>query len=272
MIADIYEHLTAIGATPDGFLNAFKRASTEFAQRLQTPALVVLSACLAIRIIVGTIKEVIDGNLVDVISNVVFAGLMGVILSALILWWNVGDFSVRAFAEHTYQVMFRIAAGEDQTMGSLVASVITPASHAIEIIFRQAWELTARLTLPPAVDGWGIARLVGLVVYALTNLVNFVLLLFAWVFAAAAALSVIALMLIILFFMLAGLVAMQVGLAFGPLAVAAYPLIDVWAKKVVGVIAGGIAQATAGLLLISVVVAMVTTLGEALPIVVRMPQ
>jgi len=270
MIADIYDKLSTLGMTPDGLYAAFERASENFSGELIVPSLLLLSACLAIRILVGTIKEVIDGNLVDVISNVVFAGLMGIILSALILWWNDGAFSVRGFSEQTYRVMFGIVTGEGQSMDTIAHAVITPATHAIEVIFTQLTGLSGRILMLPEVPENPLWGMVALLSHIVSIIFSIIFLFVASIMAFLASASIIALMLVVLFFMLAGLIAMQVGLAFGPIAVAAYPLIDTWAKKVVGVIAGGIAQATAGLLLITVVTALILNLGDALPIVSTM--
>ncbi len=94
------------------------------------------------------------------------------------------------------------------------------------------------------------------------------LLVFAWFMFVLACIAIMILLCFVIFHALAGLVAVQIALAFGPLTLMAYPLIDQWFKRVISAMAGGIAQATAGLLLLMVVLEMIERMSTTLRLII----
>lgn len=251
LIGTIYQFLYTVGLTPDSVVSAFRGASVQFSQAIVGAAPILLSTTLAIRLIANVIKELLDGDLGDVISEAVFTALMGIILAALLVWWNGapdGGLSIRAVSEGFYNQLVALMPGVG-TADTLVGQMFLRAGEIIHTMHAEATHLSGRAfeQVIHASAWWsGLAGLFG-------GIVNILLLVVAWVFYGLAAIGVALLACVLVFYMLAGLIMVQVALAFGPLTLAAYPLIDTWAKTVVKTIASGTAQALAGFLLMGVV-------------------
>lgn len=251
LIGTIYQFLTTVGLTPDSVVDAFRGASVQFSAAIVGAAPILLSTTLAIRLIANVIKELLDGDLGDVISEAVFTALMGIILAALLVWWNGapdGGLSIRAVAEGFYDQLVALMPGVG-TADTLVGQMFLRAGEIIHTMHNAASQLSGRAfeQVTNASSWWvGVLALFG-------GIVNILLLVVAWVFYGLAAIGVALLACVLVFYMLAGLIMVQVALAFGPLTLAAYPLIDTWAKTVVKTIASGTAQALAGFLLMGVV-------------------
>lgn len=259
--ADFYRFLTEVGVTPDALTAAFEEMSEGFSGNLVKASIPLLTATLAIRIIGGVIKELVDGDLVDVISTVIFGMLMGVILFALLSGWNgftIGgpggaEFGVRPITIAMYNAFIALASG-GETAGTLVGQFFGEAADAIMRMYAMASRIQEAMfasfvAAMAQVPGWNVSGMIGVLISA----IPFVLLmLVAWIAYGIAAIAIVILMAVITYHALSGIVMIHAALAFGPVTLAVYPLIDSWAKKILNTLASGIAQVTAGILLLVV--------------------
>lgn len=259
--ADFYRFLTDVGVTPDALTAAFEEMSEGFSGNLVKASIPLLTATLAIRIIGGVIKELVDGDLVDVISTVIFGMLMGVILFALLSGWNgftIGgpggaEFGVRPITIAMYNAFIALASG-GETAGTLVGQFFGEAADAIMRMYAMASRIQEAMfasfvAAMAQVPGWNVSGMIGVLISA----IPFVLLmLVAWIAYGIAAIAIVILMAVITYHALSGIVMIHAALAFGPVTLAVYPLIDSWAKKILNTLASGIAQVTAGILLLVV--------------------
>jgi hypothetical protein len=270
--ADFYRFLTEIGVTPDALIDAFEEMSKNFSDDLVKASIPLLTATLAIRIIGGVIKELVDGDLVDVISTVIFGMLMGVILFALLSGWNgfpIGgsgtEFGVRPITLAIKDAFIALASG-GETAGTLVGQFFGEAADAIMRMYAMATRIqdgmfasfAAAMALVPR---WSVTGMVGVLISS----IPFVLLmLVAWIAYGIASIAIVILMAVITYHALSGVVMIHAALAFGPVTLAVYPLIDSWAKRILNTLASGIAQVTAGILLLVVLQGLIVRIDGTL--------
>lgn len=260
--ADFYRFLTDVGVTPDSLIEAFDSMSQEFSEALVSASLPLLTATLAVRIIGGVMKEMLDGDLVDAISKVIYGMLMGVILFALLTGWNgfsvswgsgSSEFGVRPFTMETYNAFVALASG-GETAGSMVGQFFGEGADAIMRMYGMATRIQNGIfaSFEAAMAQVGPLNVTGMVAVLISSIPNVLLMLVAWIAYGLASIAIVLLMAVISYHALSGIVMIHAALAFGPVTLAAYPLVDSWAKKILNTLASGVAQVTAGILLLVV--------------------
>lgn len=259
-LAAFVAFLENAGVTPDALTETIRAASASFAQATMGLALYLLAATMTIRLVAGTIKELLDGDLIDLIGVYLSAAIMGMILLAILNNWSSesGGVTVFGIVNDMYLGLVRAVSGggsADSVFGAIFAEG-WKLLHLIWEIVGRTWERFAeerqnvdRSVLETAGDVLsGQAFIQGMTSFLTA------ILLFAVNFTLAVIASILVILLIVslLFHAITGLLIVYVALAFGPLALSAYPLIDTWAKKLLGTVVGGIAQMLAALLLLSI--------------------
>ncbi len=269
-VTTFYDFLTAIGVTPDSLLLAIEGASSDFASAAVAAAPIVLTATMAIKVIIDVIKELIDGDLVDVISSVIYAIILGLVLSTVLALWQSGgsgcdgSVTVRSLASCAQDGVMSLAS--DEPVDTLVGSAFRSGAGAIMTMFNMLTVVSNNVFQP--VREANLLDVLDALAIAATQIL---LLGFAALIFTLACIAIMILLCFVVFHALAGLATVQIALAFGPLTLMAYPLIDQWFKKAISAIAGGIAQATAGLLLLMVVMELIERLSETLTEIIPIP-
>lgn len=252
------DYLNAVGVTPNGLKETLNTAASAFAERMATFAAPFLTACLAIRLIMGTIKELADGDFVDLISTYLMTAIMGVILYAMLTQWAV-------ISGWVVDIMNTAvgAATSGGDVNSVFEGIATDGLNLLKLIWDIVFNSLERMTIAGQAQGASLGqKLVGMVnnpgvgaALAFASLgapEQFALFLINALLGLVASLAVIALVVVLLYHSISGFIAVFVAIAFGPLTLAAYPLVDTWAKKLLGTAAGGIGQMLAALFLLSV--------------------
>jgi hypothetical protein len=267
-----YDALDAVGVTPASLVEVIQTAATSFGDDMVGVALPLLAGTGAIRLAMVIIKELLDGDIVEMVGEVFFTLLMIMFVALLLTSWKAGLLSVPETSREIMASVMSAASGTSVTPGTLgqaLGDIFNPVFESLMKVLAGIWTIFNRSLeayLTAAREGASISDLAdafGAMVrgntagaaaaifstqsLGLLMVVNFFL-------AIIASLAVIILFCFLLYHMMSGFISMSVVFAFGPLTLAAYPLIDSWAKKALSAIAGAIVQMAAAIFLLKILV------------------
>jgi len=269
---EFYGFLTSAGLTPDALYEALKSASKAFSGEIIKIAPGLLGAALAIRIISGVILEMIDGDLVDVIKIVVLGALMGGILGVILATWDGGEaYSVRTMTDQTLTILSGIAPGNASPgqLGSIIEPFFASVGLTIDTSMNALIVLQSKLFSTSSIAGSIVGAVSGEGASILLRFfTNAGFLVIAWASFIISVLAVFALLIAVVFYSMTGLFMIQLALAFGPLTIAVYPLINDWAKRVLSTVVGGMFQYIAGLLLLAILTTTVERFASFMRMVI----
>lgn len=258
---DFIDTANRIGATPGDLAAQIDEASEAFGGKMVGIARGILGVTIAIRLMMVIVKELLDGDIVELVGEVFFTLLLGLFLLILLNGWTGGgEFSVPEYARELMGAVMSAAGGGGDNITSGIAGVFAPILESVLTVLGLIWEIVS-LTLTTLqssiseigqVDSWGDLLPGAFLSQIGSSFGLFQSVLMNFVLGVIASIAVIIAFCVLVYHMLSGFITLSVVIAFGPLTLGAYPLVDTWAKKALSSIAGAIVQMAAAIFLMSI--------------------
>lgn len=267
----LVDALRSFNATPGAIVERITEASKSFGESIDDFAIYALSVTFAIRFIYTVYKELSDSDFIEMVTSLFGLLLMGFILVTLITNWGNG--SILSAPDLFDDLMGRFIASIDPS-GAAASAGGQGSGAAIAAIFDSIFEGMLEL--------WGVvldiilaaikkmsdieiisipsfAAAVKGIVAASTSAGPFFKLAAFSLLIVTALICIIAiaiLSLVLTYHALSGFIAVQVVFAFGPVALAGWPLVDQWGKKAFSAAVAGAMQMVAAVFILNLVKAI----------------